>query len=223
MLTIDGSIGEGGGQILRTALALSMITAIPFRIDKIRAKRAKPGLLRQHLTCVKAAEAISKAKTEGAELGSKFLAFQPGPLTGGEHRFAIGSAGSTTLVAQTIMPALCFAPAPSRVMISGGTHNQSSPPFPFLDIAFLPLVRRIGFDVAAIAQPARLLSRRWRRDRDCGFARSNFQAADPRPARQRDRPPSGSGSSPTSPTRSRSGRWQPRSASSKPSRRRAGR
>ena len=149
MLTIDGSIGEGGGQILRTALALSMITTIPCRIEKIRAKRAKPGLLRQHLTCVKAAEAISGAKTEGAELGSKTLTFQPRELTGGEHRFAIGSAGSTTLVAQTIMPALCFAPAPSRVMISGGTHNQSSPPFPFLDTAFLPLVRRIGFDVAA--------------------------------------------------------------------------
>lgn len=149
MLHLDGSFGEGGGQILRTALCCSMITATPFRIDRIRARRSKPGLLRQHLACVRAAEAISGARVEGAHLGSTAITFTPGPLQGGEHAFAIGSAGSTTLVAQTIMPALCFAPAASRVRISGGTHNQSSPPFPFLDLAFLPLVRRIGFDITA--------------------------------------------------------------------------
>lgn len=149
MLHLDGSIGEGGGQILRTALSLSMITATPFRIERIRARRPRPGLLRQHLTCVKAAQAISGAKVEGAELRSTALTFAPGPISGGEHRFAIGSAGSTTLVAQTLLPALFFARAPSRIRISGGTHNQSSPPFPFLERAFLPLVRRIGFDVTA--------------------------------------------------------------------------
>lgn len=149
MLHLDGSFGEGGGQILRTALCCAMITATPFRIDRIRARRSKPGLLRQHLACVKAAEAISGARVEGAQLGSTAIAFTPGRLVGGDHAFAIGSAGSTTLVAQTIMPALCFAPAPSRVRISGGTHNQSSPPFPFLEAAFLPLARRIGFDIAA--------------------------------------------------------------------------
>lgn len=151
MLVIDGSIGEGGGQILRSALALSMITGTPFRIEKIRAKRTRPGLLRQHLTCVKAATAISGANVEGAVLGATTLTFAPDSLTAaaGEHVFSIGSAGSTTLVAQTIMPALLFGPGPARVKIGGGTHNSSSPPFPFLEAAFLPLLRRIGFDVSA--------------------------------------------------------------------------
>jgi len=149
MLIIDGSQGEGGGQVLRTALALSLITQTPFRIEKIRARRAKPGLLRQHLTCVKAAQAISGAQVEGAGLGAKSITFTPGPVRGGAHYFAIGSAGSTTLVAQTIMLPLCFAAEASRIRIEGGTHNMSSPPFPFLKAAFLPLARRMALDIAA--------------------------------------------------------------------------
>src|ERR1700751_4310348 len=106
MLTIDGSSGEGGGQILPTALALSAVTGKPFRIEKIRAGRAQPGLLRQHLTAVKAAAEISGAVVTGAELGSGALTFSPGPVRAGEFAFAVGTAGSATLVLQTVLPAL---------------------------------------------------------------------------------------------------------------------
>ncbi len=144
MITIDGSQGEGGGQILRTALTLSMITGMAFRIEKIRAGRRKPGLLRQHLTCVTAATAISNATTTGAELGSTALTFTPGPITGGTYEFAIGSAGATTLVFQTVLPALLRATEPSRVTLSGGTHNPSAPSYDYLAKAFLPLVAKMG-------------------------------------------------------------------------------
>ena len=149
MLTIDGSAGEGGGQILRTCLTLSMLTGEPFRIKNIRAGRAKPGLLRQHLTCVRAAAEISGAKVQGGELGSTRLTFTPGEIRAGSYRFPIGSAGSTTLVLQTVLPALARATAPSRVAITGGTHNKAAPPFEFLERAYLPLLRQIGFNVEA--------------------------------------------------------------------------
>jgi RNA 3'-terminal phosphate cyclase (ATP) len=147
MITIDGSQGEGGGQILRTSLTLSMITGTPFRIEKIRAGRRKPGLLRQHLTCVTAATAISGATTTGAELGSTALTFTPGPIKGGTYDFAIGSAGATTLVFQTILPALLRATEPSRVTLSGGTHNPFAPTFDYLQRAFLPLLAKMGAEV----------------------------------------------------------------------------
>ncbi|ELA5986684.1 RNA 3'-terminal phosphate cyclase, partial [Escherichia coli] len=105
MIALDGAQGEGGGQILRSALSLSMITGQPFTITSIRAGRAKPGLLRQHLTAVKAATEICGATVEGAELGSQRLLFRPGTVRGGEYRFAIGSAGSCTLVLQTVLSA----------------------------------------------------------------------------------------------------------------------
>lgn len=144
LIELDGAHGEGGGQVLRTALALSMITGTPFRIERIRAKRSKPGLLRQHLTAVQAAAAVSGAQVEGAELGSQGLRFTPGPIRGGEYRFAIGTAGSATLVLQTVLPALWFADAPSTVRVSGGTHNKAAPPADFLMRAWLPLVQRMG-------------------------------------------------------------------------------
>jgi RNA 3'-terminal phosphate cyclase (ATP) len=147
MITIDGSQGEGGGQILRTSLTLSMITGTPFRIEKIRAGRRKPGLLRQHLTCVTAATAISGATTTGAELGSTALTFTPGPIKGGTYEFAIGSAGATTLVFQTILPALLRATEPSRVTLFGGTHNPFAPTFDYLQRAFLPLLAKMGAEV----------------------------------------------------------------------------
>ncbi len=147
MLTIDGSYGEGGGQILRTALSLSMITGEPFRIERIRAKRRKPGLLRQHLTCVRAAERIASAQVEGAEPGSIALTFVPQTILGGDYDFAIGSAGSTTLVFQTVLPALLKAHKPSRVTLSGGTHNPSAPTFDYIARAFLPLLHRMGASV----------------------------------------------------------------------------
>lgn len=124
MIALDGAQGEGGGQILRSALSLSMITGQPFTITGIRAGRAKPGLLRQHLTAVKAATEICRATVEGAELGSQRLIFRPGTVRGGDYRFAIGSAGSCTLVLQTVLPALWFADGPSRVEVSGGTDNR---------------------------------------------------------------------------------------------------
>lgn len=142
ILELDGAIG--GGQVLRTALSLSMITGTPFRIVNIRARRSRPGLLRQHLTAVLAAAKISGAEVEGAELHATNLVFRPGPIRGGEYRFAIGSAGSCTLVLQTVLPALLQAAEPSRVQISGGTHNPAAPPFDFLDQAWLPLLRRMG-------------------------------------------------------------------------------
>ncbi|HEY9101658.1 RNA 3'-terminal phosphate cyclase [Chitinimonas sp.] len=143
-IELDGSQGEGGGQILRTALTLSMITGQPFRIEGIRAGRSKQGLLRQHLTAVQAAVAISGAQVEGASLGSQNLHFTPGPVRGGEYRFAIGTAGSCTLVLQTVLPALWFADAPSSVTVSGGTHNRAAPPADFLIYSWQPLLARMG-------------------------------------------------------------------------------
>src|ERR1700679_1287787 len=102
MILIDGSIGEGGGQILRTALGLSMVTGQPFRIENIRAGREKPGLLRQHLTAVNAATTICGAAVDGAAMSSRQLQFSPGKVKPGEFTFSIGSAGSTTLGLQTV-------------------------------------------------------------------------------------------------------------------------
>ena len=149
MLTIDGSFGEGGGQILRTALALSLVTAKAFRIENIRAGRKNPGLLRQHLTAVNAATEISRAEVTGAAIGSRELTFAPGSVVAGTYAFAVGTAGSTTLVLQTVLPALLVASGTSKVILEGGTHNPFAPPFDFLEKTFLPLVNRMGPRVAA--------------------------------------------------------------------------
>jgi RNA 3'-terminal phosphate cyclase (ATP) len=148
-ITLDGSQGEGGGQILRTALALSVVTGRPFRIHHIRSGRPKPGLMRQHLACVEAAARIGTATVEGAALGSQELTFNPGTLVPGHYTFRIASAGSTMLLLQTVLPPLLLADTPSELVLEGGTHNPFAPPFPFIQRAFLPLVRRIGFDVEA--------------------------------------------------------------------------
>ena len=139
-IRIEGSFGEGGGQILRSSLSLSLVTGKPSRIENIRANREKPGLLRQHLTAVQAAVAVGSAEVEGAALGSKALTFMPGKIRSGEFRFAIGTAGSGTLVLQTILPALITAVGPSRIEIEGGTHNPAAPPFDFLQGSFIPLI-----------------------------------------------------------------------------------
>lgn len=149
MLTIDGSIGEGGGQILRTSLALSLITGKPFRIEKIRAGRRTPGLLRQHLTSVNAAAEVGDAETSGASIGSTQLTFIPGKTKPGDYHFAIGTAGSTTLVLQTVLPALMIVEGQSRLTLEGGTHNPFAPPFEFLEKAFLPLLKRMGVKTQA--------------------------------------------------------------------------
>src|SRR5512136_1745043 len=144
MITIDGSQGEGGGQVLRTSLALSLVTGQPFRMERIRAKRQKPGLLKQHLTAVEAAKTVGSAEVTGAALGSLTLELKPGPVTPGNYRFAVGTAGSATLVLQTILPALLTASGPSTVTLEGGTHNPWAPPFDFLDRCFVPLIHRMG-------------------------------------------------------------------------------
>jgi RNA 3'-terminal phosphate cyclase (ATP) len=149
MIVIDGSEGEGGGQVLRTALSLSLITGRPFRIEKIRANRSRPGVMRQHMTAVEAACAIGGAECEELAVGASELSFTPGRVTAGEHRFAVGTAGSTSLVLQTILPALMLADAPSRLVLEGGTHNIHAPPFDFIERVFLPLVRRMGPKVEA--------------------------------------------------------------------------
>jgi RNA 3'-terminal phosphate cyclase (ATP) len=152
MITLDGSQGEGGGQILRTALALSLVTRQPFRIERIRAGRSKPGLLRQHLACVQAAKAVGSAQVEGDSLGSSELVFHPGDIVTGRHEVRIGSAGSTLLVLQTVLPPLMLAGGSSELRLEGGTHNPFAPPFPFIDEAFLPLVCRMGFDVEGMLE-----------------------------------------------------------------------
>lgn len=146
-LLIDGAFGEGGGQILRTALTLAMCTGKPIRIANIRANRKKPGLLRQHLTAVEAAAAICGADIQGARLNSTELSFTPGSIKGGDYQFSIGTAGSCTLVLQTVLPALLTANQDSSITVSGGTHNPMSPPFHFLQRAFVPLLQKMGAKV----------------------------------------------------------------------------
>ena len=149
MITLDGSVGEGGGQILRTALSLSIITGQAFAIENVRARRARPGLQRQHLAAVNAAAAICSAQVSGAGIHSQTLHFRPQRVTPGNYSFDIGSAGSTTLVLQTILPPLMIADTHSSVLIEGGTHNPMAPPFEFLDRVFLPLICRMGPQVQA--------------------------------------------------------------------------
>lgn len=146
-LIIDGSLGEGGGQVLRSSLSLSMLTGRAFRMKNIRAKRPKPGLMRQHLTCVKAAAEICGAEVEGAELKSQELSFRPGLVKSGSYRFAVGTAGSTSLVFQTVFLPLLLAAGDSIVEFEGGTHNSKAPSFDFIDLAFLPIVKRMGAQV----------------------------------------------------------------------------
>ncbi len=150
-LKIDGSTGEGGGQIIRTALSLSMLTGIPIEITNIRAGRAKPGLMRQHLMCVQASQQISNASVSDAHLGSMAFTFTPSTVQAGDYAFDIGSAGSTSLVLQTLLPALLFANADSSnkstVTIIGGTHNPLAPTTDFLQHAFIPMLDKLGMQV----------------------------------------------------------------------------
>jgi len=144
IITIDGSAGEGGGQVLRTALSMSLVTGRPFVIENIRANRRQPGLKRQHLTSVRAAAEVGRAEVEGAELGSRRLSFAPEEAKPGAYRFRVESAGSATLVLQTVLLPLCRAEGPSRLTLEGGTHNPWAPPLDFLEKAFLPILVRMG-------------------------------------------------------------------------------
>ncbi len=149
MLKIDGSNGEGGGQILRSALGLSLVTGKAFEIERIRHGRPQAGLKRQHLAAVHAACEVGAAEVEGAEVGSSRCVFVPRGVRPGAYAFSIGSAGSTTLVLQTVLPALITADGPSQIRVAGGTHNPAAPPFDFFARTYLPCLNRMGPQVAA--------------------------------------------------------------------------
>jgi RNA 3'-terminal phosphate cyclase (ATP) len=154
MIRIDGSYGEGGGQILRTCLGLAAVLRQPFEIYNIRKGRKKPGLQPQHLTGVNAAVQITSARVAGNVIGSLRLVFEPREISEGNYTFNVaqarGSAGSVTLVAQTVLPILFFAPSPSQVTIQGGTHVPSSPVFDYLCQVLLPTIRQLGFNADAV-------------------------------------------------------------------------
>lgn len=147
MIQIDGSFGEGGGQVLRTALTLSLITGQPFEIYNIRARRKNPGMQPQHLKCVEAALLISGGQAKGDRKGSTHLIFQPGPVVSGDYRIDIGTAGSTSLVLHTIYLPLALKENNSSLTITGGTHNPWSPCYHFLSRHWLRYLKQIGFDL----------------------------------------------------------------------------
>lgn len=144
MRVVDGARGEGGGQVLRTVLSLSLLSGEPIQVVNIRAGRKRPGLLRQHLCAVKLACEVGRAEVEGAELGSRELIFRPRTIASGHFDCSVGTAGSATLVLQTVMPALLTAKGRSTLALEGGTHNPFAPPFEFFARAFLPLMNRMG-------------------------------------------------------------------------------
>ena len=146
-VTIDGRCGEGGGQILRTAVTLSSLCRVPLYIEHIRGNRKKPGLRPQHLIAVNALATITDAKIEGATVDSTALFYEPARIKAGNYSFHIGTAGSTGLVLQTIIPVLLFGNALSQIQLTGGTHVPWSPPFHYLTIVFLPALRKMGGDV----------------------------------------------------------------------------
>lgn len=148
-IELDGSFGEGGGQILRTSLALSLLTGQPFHLRNVRARRPKPGLQAQHLRSVVAAATIGGAKLRGASLGSTDLVFEPGEGKAGAYRFEIGTAGATGLVLHTIyLPLALRGTAPSEVTLTGGTHVTTSPTFHFLDGTWRRYLEMMGLQVS---------------------------------------------------------------------------
>ncbi|MBU4319643.1 MAG: RNA 3'-phosphate cyclase [Thermodesulfovibrionales bacterium] len=149
MLEIDGSFGEGGGQILRTALSLSCLLKKPFRIFNIRKARRKPGLMPQHLSCVRALTLISGARVRGDSVGSTELIFEPSTVQPGEYLFDIGTAGSTTLLMQSLLPPLIFAKKRSSLILKGGTHVPFSPPFHYSSSVFSAMLKFLGISINA--------------------------------------------------------------------------
>jgi RNA 3'-terminal phosphate cyclase (ATP) len=149
MVEIDGSTGEGGGQVLRTALSLACVLGRPLRMRNIRRGRERPGLMPQHLACVRSAAALTGARVEGDEWGSLSLDFRPGPPRPGTYRFDIGTAGSASLVLQCVLPPLLLAEGHSEVVVTGGTHVPLSPPFDYLAGVFLPALGELGLRARA--------------------------------------------------------------------------
>ena len=151
---VDGSRGEGGGQILRSALALSLIARRPMHMTRIRPRRSKPGLMPQHVTAVAAAAAVGDAAVEGAVAGSDSLRFAPRRLRGGDLRFDIRTAGSAPLVVQTVLTPLSLASEGSRLTVTGGTHVPGSPSFHYLALQWLPHARQIGVNADLLLELA---------------------------------------------------------------------
>lgn len=147
MWTVDGAKGEGGGQVLRTALTASLLRQEPIRVRDIRKHRSKPGLLPSHLAAVRAATAISGGRVEGDELRSTEIEFHPGPLRPGRHTFSIGTAGSTTLVLQTVLIPVLNHGGRFEIALEGGTHNPKAPPFDFLAQTYVPVLRELGASI----------------------------------------------------------------------------
>lgn len=144
MIEIDGSVGEGGGQVLRTALSVACVLEKPVRVFNIRAGRSPPGLKAQHLAVCNLLASIANGKVKGAELGSEEITFEPGEIKGGEHFFDIGTAGSCTLLLQAALPVLLHAKKESALTITGGTHVRAAPTFDYFAEVFLPAVRKFG-------------------------------------------------------------------------------
>jgi RNA 3'-terminal phosphate cyclase (ATP) len=144
VIEIDGSMGEGGGQVLRSALTLSLLTGRAFSITRVRAARPRPGLFPQHLAAVRAAAQVGSADVSGDRLGSRELCFAPGVVRAGHYRFDIGTAGATALVLQTLLLPLALADGASDLSVAGGTHVPWSPCFHYLDWHWRPLLARVG-------------------------------------------------------------------------------
>jgi RNA 3'-terminal phosphate cyclase (ATP) len=148
LIELDGSLGEGGGQILRTSLTLSLLTRRPFHLRNVRAGRSKPGLQPQHLMSVRAAATIGQAQLQGATLGSSDLVFEPGIVTAGKYHFSIGTAGSTGLVLHTLyLPLALAGEGPSQLTLGGGTHVTTSPCFDYLNTTWRPYLKLLGLSI----------------------------------------------------------------------------
>src|SRR6266540_276631 len=145
MIEVDGSFGEGGGQVLRTAVALSAVLSKEIHVFNIRAGRTEPGLRPQHMTGVKAAAELCSGHLEGLAVGSTEFVFKPGKLKAGTFRFDVGTAGSVTLVLQTLMPIIAFAPGAVHLEIVGGTDVKWSPPIDYVRLVTLPILKKIGY------------------------------------------------------------------------------
>ena len=144
MIVIDGSHGEGGGQIIRTSLTLSCLTQNPIKIINIRGNRENKGLRAQHVAAARSVRKVCRGRLSGDYVGSETLVFEPGKIVPGKYRFDIGTAGSTVLVAQTILPILAFADKKSSIQITGGTHVMKSPTYEYFKYVFIPAIHRIG-------------------------------------------------------------------------------
>ncbi|HEV8595749.1 MAG TPA: RNA 3'-terminal phosphate cyclase, partial [Thermoplasmata archaeon] len=144
MIEIDGGHGEGGGQLVRNAAAMSAVTGKAVRVTNIRARRPNPGLAAQHVAALRALAAIANAEIEGLQPGSRQIVVRPGTLAGGKHRFDVGTAGAVTLVLQACLPPALLAPSPTELHLTGGTDVKWSPPLDYFRFVFLPLLERMG-------------------------------------------------------------------------------